>query len=264
MPIEETKSDGSAAIQSKEEPQYSADVIEIATEMGWKPKEEFSGPDEKYVDPKTYVRNLKPINDTTKNTVKSLKAQNTAMMQEIRSLKTSYEKTQKAQVTAEIGKLEKERMEAIAAGDVDAVTDIEKTINEVKTTVVETPVVHEGFAAWKDENDWYEENQALTDIADGFAGRLSAEGKSMNQILATLEKEMPQYVARFQDEGKLNGNDVQGAGSSHVNKGGGGKTTMSDLTPEEQVIVKRFSDTGAITPQAYIDQLVENGTLPKK
>lgn len=165
----------------QEEVEQESEFDGQAREMGWQPKENWDGPEDKWVDAKTFVERGEHIMPIMRANNKRLKQDLLTRDKEIATLKQSVEAANKA-----IKALQKHHTEATAhaveqakkdlreqlkqareVGDFDAEEEIRDKLSDLKQTRDDAPPVdktenengaaqlHPDFIAWRDENPWF-------------------------------------------------------------------------------------------------------------
>jgi DNA-binding ferritin-like protein len=260
--IEELKKEaGEGTPDEKKAPEPSA--IELrAIEMGWRPKEEWDGDPDEFVDAKEYV-GRKPLFDKIQSQSRSLKETNRAL----EALKTHYTKVKEDEYQRALKTLKEERASAVEEGDRvafnrldDEIKGIEKSAAEIAAIratplVQEQPVEHPAFMAWKNRNQWYTTTEYMKSYADQVGARLAATGMVPEDVLKEVEKAVrKEFPQKFTNPNKASAPDVD---SSRGNTGKSTKDAEVELTPQERRIMETLikSDPVTFTKEKYMAQL---------
>lgn len=172
--------------QEQEEAQDDTYATE-AKEMGWRPKDEYEGDEEKWVDAKTFVErgehimpilraNNKRIKQdllTREKEIATLKQSVESANKAIKALQKSYTESTKQQVEQATKDLREQLKQARVVGDVDAefeiqdkLTDLRESSKEVQEEATSstsdkgegTQTLAPEFVAWNKENPWFGDN----------------------------------------------------------------------------------------------------------
>jgi hypothetical protein len=157
------------------EPTPLPTVEELATELGWKPEDQWDGPKEKYRDPAEYikagqhgklVKQVKRLEETTERMARTA-AQTTARMLA----------EQEADLTAKYNQQVKD-------GDAAAAFATGQELNAVHAAKSAPDPAVADFVA---RNTWFNVDPDATDFAAAISQRLAQQGKSVSEQLAAAE-----------------------------------------------------------------------------
>lgn len=232
-------------------------IEQKALEMGWRPKDQFEGEEDDFIDAKEFVRR-KPLFDKIETQSKEIKNVRKA----IDALKQHYTVREEAAVNAALKQLKEARQEAITNADGEAFDKIDSEIKSVEkeqerlkqldSVPVDTPTVHPEFAAWSNRNQWYTSVGYMRKWADDYGTTLSAQGLSPSEVLKKVEdgvkKEFPQ---KFTNPNKSNAPSVE----SGSQKAAGSKKDDFELSDQERRIMNTLVSTKVLTKEEYISQL---------
>lgn len=161
----------------------------LASEMGWRPKEEWKGDPDKWKPADAFMRSTVDVNHKLGNRLKSMEDQLS------RVARTSVAMTERA-VAAERERLLKEREEAFDAGDRDAYQRAEHELRKVET--VATPVVPDETQSFVEKHsNWFGKDQEATAWAVNRADELAKTGLGPARQLAIVEREAKQMFPEF-------------------------------------------------------------------
>ena len=255
----------------------SITIKDLAEEMGWNP--DFQGED--FVTAEDFIRRGGEMQRTMRDHMRSQKSQIADLKQTIEDAKAHYESVYKVQVKnmkKELTRLKKLKNDAIEDGDTERVAEIDEQIDDLnkipddppksKKTSNADPEVAEAFNAWHKKNQWYGDDEELTQYADAQ----SELDKHKGLPYATLLKKITENVkAMFPDKFPSNKSTTtttvtpkKNTVASPTNPGKrnkGHKYTFNDLSPEQQKLAKSFEKKGIMTVQEYVDDLVKIGQL---
>jgi regulator of replication initiation timing len=245
--------------QEQQAPEYTP--IELkALDMGWRPKSEFNGAEEDFIDAKEFV-NRKPLFDRIETQSKQIKNVTNAL----NALKLHYTKVQETEFNRALAALKVERKEALRDGDADKfdhlddqIKDVESQIASVKeaagSSAVVEETVHPEFQAWSSKNSWYNTTGYMRAFADDVGGRLAQQGLSPSEVLKQVETAVrKEFPHKFTNPNKELAPDV---GSSRQ-PASRTKSDDIELTDTERRIMNTLiaSDPKTFTKEKYLADL---------
>jgi hypothetical protein len=161
--------------------------------------------------------------------------------------------------------LKEEKKRAIAEADAERVVEIDDQLDLVKEQQRqlhaqpvqqirdEVAQEHPVFASWKNRNGWYENDVAMRGWADARGIQLANEGRSPNEVLQQIEKEVKdRFKEKFHNPNRDRASAVEGNASRAA---GRSKDADIELTDVEKTIMKTLVDGGHLTKEEYIAQL---------
>lgn len=237
-----------------------------AMENGWRPKEEWQGDPDDWVDAKQFN-----FRGELMERIKSQNKQLHKATSEIQALKTNYQQFQEhtkqlaeVELKKQLQQLKDVKKQALEENDYDTVVEVDEKVADLKAIQKETPpppqpTLDPEIAAWIEANPWYNDDPVKRGAADAVFDKNKAEypDKSMSELL----KEVGNTIeARFEQPKRSNNNPVTASST-------GGKPTKRgpthhDLSDEQRRVGKTFVDSGAIKNLTeYAKQLAEIGGL---
>lgn len=245
---------------SKETTSELSVVEQRALEMGWRPKEEFEGNEEDFIDATEFVRR-KPLFEKIDNVGKELRETKKAL----KALQAHHEKVKEAEFQHALKALREEKKLALEAGDADRLIEIDDQIADAKAQEVlnrnkvreEAAAPHPNFIQWAARNPWYKTNAELTVVADqiGTAYAASHPDLSPNDVLKYVESRVRKlYPEQFSNPNKTRPSAVEG-GTSTPAKKSGGSILDYPLTDDERRVMMTFVRQNIMTKEQYIEDL---------
>jgi hypothetical protein len=278
--VEEVTEDATEEAATEENTEESAQptVEDIAKDLGWKSQDEFQGNDETYVDPATYIRRSKDIQQSMSQHLKDNRRKMDQMERGISDLHNHYEQVSKAQIAKqqkEIVRLRKEKREAIEEGDADRVDEIEsEMLDKYDSMDASQPIPAmpepdprdvDEFDGWRSKNDWYkvkggDGDQDMTAYADKLANLPEYDALPYQRKLATVTELVKKA---FPDKFQGTAQSRPTSNSVEAPRGAPGKRVFSkrDLSSDQQSIMSNFVKRGIMTEKQYIADLAEIGEL---
>lgn len=235
------------------EPQYTE--IELkAMEMGWRPKEDFAGPEDDFIDAKEFVRR-KPLFDK----IEQMNRNQRQLQQTVSALKEHYTKVEQAAYDRAVRELKAKQVAAVKDGDLERYHEIQEEIENVreeqasKEVKIPDPVQEiPELVAWKAKNTWYQNDPGMTHFADEYGISLARQGVAPNDVLKAVEKKVREtFVHKFKNPNRERPGAVEG--SSNVAKS---KAKESyPLTSDERRIMNDLVKREVLTEEQYIRDL---------
>lgn len=233
-------------------------IEQRAMEMGWRPKEQFEGDEEDFIDAKEFVRR-KPLFDKIEHQGKQLKQ----LTRALDGLKQHYTKVEETAVQRALQQLKLARKEALTDGDGDrfeqlddAIKDTEKQLKQIEvaknTPVIEETEPHPDFVAFQTRNKWYQADPKMTEFADKLGLGLHATGMNPTEVLQEIERQVRQrFPDKFRNKNKDEAPDVETSRQGKV----GSKSDSFELTEQERKVMNDFVRQKIMTKEEYIADL---------
>jgi len=249
-----------AVEQAQQEPQYSP--IELkAMEMGWRPKEEFNGDEEDFVDAKEFV-GRQPLYEGLASTKKQLKA----VQQALEAFKGHYTKVKETEYQNALATLKAQKKAALKEGEVDAFYELEEKIetieaekqafvDEQKQIQAAEPTVHPELQSWMAQNPWYMSQPHMRTFADEVGKKYQhavlAGELTPSQVLKKIEQEVRQeFPNKFRNPNKDKPSAVEGSSSKSSSKSGD-----FEMTEQERQVMNTLVRQKVVTKDEYIRDL---------
>lgn len=244
------------APEAKEQPQHS-EIEQRALEMGWRPKEEFDGSEDDFIDAKEFVRR-KPLFDKIETQSREIKKVHKALEE----FKHHYSKVEESAYRKAVSDLKAKQKEALKDGDVDEFYKIQEELDTANEAVValkqqqnDVPAVAEEapqFVEWKSKNPWYNSMPHMKVYADDYGTKLARQGMAPEQVLKAVEKAVrEEFPNKFRNPNK----DKPGAVEASSGKSGARKGAEYELDDRERKIMNTLVSSGAVTKDQYIADL---------
>lgn len=226
-----------------------------ARELGWRPKEEFGGDEDNFVDAKEFVQR-QPLFEKIEHQSRELKN----VKKTLDALKGHYTKVQEVEYQRALSALQASKAEAISEADGQRTIQIE---NQIKKAEREFQQIREDakdpapsdpseFVSWKAQNTWYEKDESMRIFADAIGSRLAGEGMTPPEVLAAVAKKVKaEFPHKFVNPNKANAPDVGVSG----NGGRSGGTDKFELTELERSVMNTLVRSGTMTKEQYVADL---------
>ena len=169
-------------------------IEQEAMAQGWRPKEEFEGDPDRFIDAGEFIRRGELFSkiDHQNKELKQLKS----AMDQFRQHHAAVE--QKAYERA-VADLKRQRKEALAEGDVEQYDQLDTAIDNLKEQREEqiarqaaaerqqATQPHPDFQAWQNKNTWYSTDPVMTGAADVYGRELAKQGLGPMEVLKKVE-----------------------------------------------------------------------------
>lgn len=253
--------------QEGQEQQVAPELSPIeqkALEMGWRPKEEFEGEEDDFIDAKEFVRR-KPLFDKIEGQSKELKAVRKA----IDALKEHYSQREEAAVTSALKRLKAARKEAIENSDGENFENIDLEIKRVETEAAKikelqraetVPEIHPEFTGWVNKNPWYRDTGYMRNWADDFGSKLHMANPDLtpSQVLKKVEEAVrKEFPHKFTNPNKQNAPDVENGRQAGRSTEGKGNSVESQLDERSRKIMNDLVRSKTMTKDEYLKQWKE-------
>lgn len=214
-------------------------LVEKAKASGWRPKEEFEGDPDQWVDAGEFVRR-KPLFDQLHTLKKQLSAAE-KQQQQLAEFAANASKRARAEALAEI---EAQKQQAFEAGNYKEFNEAqlrEKAIYDATPrdeqpqvpAAPEIPPEVQDFA--KRNERWFEKDRAMTAYAVDMAREyIEVGGKTREEALKLVEADVKrEFAHKFVNPNK---DKPAAVVSENGDKRSAGKLTMNDLTKEQRSV----------------------------
>ena len=258
VPVEQSPLEEVQVAQEQHEP---TPIEQRAMEMGWRPKEDFQGSEDEFIDAKEFVRR-QPL-------FEKIEAQNRHLKEVTKSLaqlKEHYTKVRETEYNRAIAELRTQRKEALSTGDGDSFERLDDQIKEAEQEKAKLDLVadvpkqeeaHPEFVSWKNRNRWYESVGYMKEYADEVGRKLHARGLAPQEVLTEVEKAVKtEFPHKFKNPNKESAPSMERSGGT-AKRGGDGieltdleRRVMNDLTR-----MKNSDGTPFMTKDQYIKDL---------
>ena len=241
-----------------ETPEYS-DIELRALDMGWRPKEEFQGSEDDFIDAKEFVRR-KPLFEKIEGQSKQIKAVTKAL----EALKVHYTRVEQAAVEKAINTMKQQRKVALSDGDGEQFELIDDEIKKAESQLaqieqvknaplVEEENVHPEWKAFTDRNPWYTSTGYMKTFADQIGSELAAQGIAPAEVLRQVEQAVrKEFPAKFTNPRKNEAPDVEAQRGTSNKRVSSEENSLSEV---ERKIMNDLVRSGVMTKEKYLADL---------
>lgn len=251
---QEAKTEETTAKQTEEGSEVLSEAEQQARAAGWRPKEEYQGDPEKWVDAGEFVRRgqlFEKINHQHREIRELRKA--------VEGLVDHNRKIEETTKTRLIAELKAAKKMALDEGDTAAAVEIDERIYDAKIELKEAKAQSTAQAAqdidpaywdFTQSNPWYTKDRAMTAFADQLGMELAQQGVPLAKVYDTVAKEVrKEFAHKFQ-------RTATPAASVESSDAGKGKTTSKfQPSAEERSMAKMFARMGIMKEDEYYAQL---------
>lgn len=250
---EDLKLDNVTPEQEQEAPEVSP-IETRARELGWRPKEEFGGDEDNFVEAKEFV-NRQPLFEKIEHQSRELKN----VKKTLDALKTHYTSVRETEYQRALAALQASKAEAISEADGQRTIAIENQIKKAERDFqqirqADQPVENDPaeFVSWKTKNAWYEKDESMRMFADTYGSKLAKDGLTPPEVLEAVAKKVKvEFPHKFVNPNKANAPDVGVSGAG----GRSSSTERFELNDLERSIMNTLVRSGTMTKEQYITDL---------
>jgi hypothetical protein len=162
---------------------------ELASKRGWRPKEEWAGDPEKWVDAETFVKRGEEEPALMRKELQAANRKIASMERSMERFSAHHNKTEERMYQRALAEIEGRLEKAALAQDVAAVRQATKDLVDLNAEASGSPIaapVNEDFEAWKAEHTWFGKDKAMTAATQAIADEVFAEGFTGKAQLAEV------------------------------------------------------------------------------
>jgi hypothetical protein len=234
------------------------DYVTEALEQGWKPKDQFNGPEEKFTDAQTFVEKGEKISGILKQRLEK-QEQDIANLKNANKEFGEYQKKLREKelsaAQARIAELEAQRAAAVTEGDGQAFTKLDRDIQLERDNMVQQQSAPQNEVqieqAWASNNQWYGRDPALTAFADGVSGMVEAEGfQGQARLDEIARRTKATFPDKFENPKRKSSNGVESG--SQIETDNSKAKTYENLPPDAKAACDRFESNGLMSKEDYV------------
>lgn len=248
-----------------------AHAREEATRFGWKPKEEWTGAPEAWVDADKFLARGKDYNGYLKKQNEALQGQIDELRDTLTAFQEHHTKVAQKAYDKALADLKASRKQALKEGNLELVAELEDHIEQAQEAAPDLPKpaakdpagdprAAQAFQQWLGENPWFDKSESARILADGVGRKWQGKlvGRAfLDQITEEVRAAMPHL---FENPARKAAPAVDGGRSNGTPKGG---PSYSDLPPEAKKecdrLTKRLMADGkpVMTREQYVKEYFE-------
>lgn len=224
-------------------PEAPPSLEDVASRMGWSPKENWRGDPDKWKPAHEFVAATADINGKLSTKLSSMEQRLEVIS------RTSAAMTEQA-LARQRQELLEAREEAFQTGDAEAFNKVDAQLARLPQSVETGPPAE--VQEWADKNsNWFQKDPEATAWAQNRAGELAKQGLGTQRQLTIVEREARQLFPEFFEADKPK---PKPAPLTDTGKRGGGPAkakTYANLPPEAKAAADDFHKRGRCTRDEY-------------
>lgn len=232
--------------------------VEKATQLGWRPEEDWEGAPEDFIDAKEFVRR-QPLFEKIEHQSKAIKNLNAAF----EAFKQHHSKVKENEYNRALEQLKSARRRALTDGETDQALMLEDKIDEIKEQKNEfdqqlqetqryEPEQRPEFQRWLPNNSWYNKDEAMTAFADRVGVKAHKDGYSPEVVLEMVTKAVKtEFKHKFTNPKRDGPSSVEGGTRR------GAKAEASDvagMSEDDVRMMNKIVRSGALSKEDYIKE----------
>lgn len=229
-----------------------------ARKRGWRPKEEFEGPADKWVDADTFLKRGQEEPGLLRAELKAAERKIQSLTRDLRQLADHHSRTEERAFKRALAEIEARLDQAAASGDVDGVRaatdELVELRSEAKDAATHTaqPQVPAEMQEWMDENPWYGKDRALTAATQAIAQEVFEEGYTGKAQVREVDRRVREaFPAKFEKPSNPNRRTAPAVEGGTPHQGPRGKT-RADLPADARATMDRWVKQGLMTEADYL------------
>ena len=203
-------------------PEVDEDTLKEAKRQGWVPQEDYTGPEDKWVDADTFVKKGREINAILRKDNEFLKREVAEMKTTMQEFKKFHAETEKRAYDRAMADLREQKKEAISQGDGERVLEIDDALDELKQKRQEEKVEAARptnqpdpiFTEWNSDNTWFGKDTELTAEANLIGEVVKRQNPTLvgSEFLEEVTKRVKRmYPEKFTNANRSKPNPVEGS-----------------------------------------------------
>lgn len=239
-------------VENTEQQQEVDPIVQQASEMGWKPKEEYDGDPSKWVSAEIYVARA-PLFEKIESQSKQIKDTQKALQE----LKAHQTKIAAAEYKRALETLKAQRRAALQEGDLEAAEEFRDQMDDLKQQQVKPEEeIPPAFHEWKSQNSWYDSDEDMRDFADIKGAKFAKDfpndpEKVLEKVSEAVKKAFPDKFKKPVNPNREKAPSVEGDSAPVGTATGKG----FKLTEDEERVAARFERQGIMSRADYIKQI---------
>lgn len=245
-----------ADVQADEAP-APTESEDRARAQGWRPKDEFKGSEDKWVDADSFLERADKELPIARERTRKMEKELAELKATVKQFSEHHAKVQEIAYKRALDDVKKQRREALAIGDAEAVEAAEDKLEELKEVKPQPKkeVVAElapEYHAFAEANPQIIADKKLLKYAEGALDEIMAENPdwSLARQLKAVEKEVKEtFPHKFANAKRAAAPAVEGAGA--VASAGKGAKTYASLPADARAACDKYVKAGLMTKEQY-------------
>ena len=243
--------------QQEDDQNELSPIEQKAFDQGWRPQEEFNGPEENWKTPKEFIRDGEWLAQ-----IKSLKQDQERQKQDFDDRLENTNRLHEARRQTEITKLKAEQRNAVDMADTDAYDAAGKQIAELEKEsqpTAQQPAKAASVAEWEANNPWINDtSDERTPVAQAIWSRYAQQNPSATpeQALAHVDERISKlYSTTESNPRREQPNTTETPRKASRQKGKA--ITMNDLTNDERQEWNQYGSMMFKTESAFLKAVTD-------
>lgn len=223
-----------------------------ARRQGWRPKDEYRGPEDKWVDAESFLKRSDEELPVMRERLKKQDRDLADLKSTVTKFAEHHAKVEKIAYERALNEVKKQRREALAIGDADGFEQAEERLaelKEVKPAATQKEAAKEispDVQTWVQANPWFQTEPRLAKYAETVCGELQNEDptRDLSDILKEVAKEVKsRFPEKFSNPKRAAAPAVEGATTVAAGKGA---KSYANLPAEAKAACDKFLKQGLI------------------
>lgn len=241
----EATPDAKAADAPQTEPAALTEIEQAASKGGWVPKDQWTGPEDKWVDAPQFVLKAAEILPQLTKDLKEARDEIKAVKKAVAESAGFISKAEKRAYDQARRDLEARLDEAANNADAEGVRTVTKDLIDLEREVVaepppKSPAASPEFDAWQAANPWFGDDEALTAATVAIANKAETEGYQGKALIKEVDLRVrAKFPQLYSNPNRERAATVEGGGTQRPKAA----KTLSDMPPEAREMVAYFKQS---------------------
>jgi hypothetical protein len=229
-----------------------------AKAMGWAPKDEWRGPEDRWVDADVFVKRGEEVMPILKAQLRKFEAENAEIKKTLKEFGEHHTKTEARMYQKAIRDIQAAQREAAEAGNLAQYDQLEQQKQAVVREAAQTtgrpaqkqPDIDPAAMSWRDQNPWFSQSEEMATAATTHHELLlrTKPDLSLEDNLEAVTKFVKRaFPEKFTNPNRAKPSPVEG---NPAGRRAGGKG-YTDLPPEAKQACDRFVKQGLMKREEY-------------
>lgn len=245
-------------VQAEEAAPETNEAEERARAQGWRPKDEYRGDESRWVDADAFLKRADEELPIARERTRAMERELRELKGTVKKFAEHHAKVEQIAYDRAVADIKKQRREAIAIGDAEAVEKAEDRLEELKelkpgTVKQEAKEIQPEVQAFVEANPWFNTEPKLAKFATITLDEVAAENPDwpLSRQLKEVEKEVKaRFPEKFANAKRSAPPAVEGSGA--VAAGSKGAKTYASLPPDAKAACDKFVKAGLLTKEQYL------------
>lgn len=226
-------------------------VEDKARRLGWRPKEEFRGDENRWMDADTFVKRGEEVLPIIQANNKALEKEVANLKKTLKEFSAHHSQVEQRAYKAALRDLEARQAAAVEANDLGEVREITRELADLGREAAPNFAQNrdaERIAEWKAENSWFEADEDLRVYATGLP--FPPDTPLEEQLRVIAEKTKRAFAHKFTNPRRSQAAAVEGSSTPRRTPG----KTLADLPPEARAAAIKWDKQGILPIAQYLKE----------